>query len=500
MINSSIIISPFHVLILMIFLQFGDDPYLVLVDPGENGEFKEAAETLASLHNAKLEAFDESTMVSLFKKYKPSFVAFVLPPERIDEDLCHRILKAAAELDDDPFIDFEYGFITGGNGKKALDFVNRIKEAWRHKFKNKVSMFGSFSGPCNTKDDPVSAFKAMGLNATINYVNIKLDEKERIESARKNVTSLKGMDALLFFSHGYPNEMCGCFSAKDLRDWNVSFEPAIVVNCSCYNGAPGRWFMLNPRGGIDKGIVSRDDSVALAILDTGVSGYIGGVSPWHGPLACQAFCHVIDDGMRLGEAIKRLLDRLAIEYLPGGIDLAPASEYKFKGEGEKNRRRNSAAVILFGDPALAPFKDKGDSRAYAEYESVENEKIQIRLGFKSMVSGQIAGQDMMIPNNRVLNYFSVKTGNFMKELKMEIYQTIPFSADKFEGAEFSIVSAKSGEYDVPTKQPVCLMEKTAKGGVLHMRIPLDIPAMGTIWTWKIAKDGIDVIVECKTSK
>src|SRR5438105_15387361 len=59
--------------------------------------------------------------------------------------------------------------------------------------------------------------------------------------------------------------------------------------CRVNNGAPGRWYAPGPGGVEDRGVVKRDDSVALAVLDSGVVGYFAGIDPWHGPLALQVF-------------------------------------------------------------------------------------------------------------------------------------------------------------------------------------------------------------------
>ena len=85
--------------------------------------------------------------------------------------------------------------------------------------------------------------------------------------AREALASFSDRDVMLFYSHGYPHEMVACFDAADLRTWNVRFGPAILFNCACYNGAPGRWYHVG-RGGKfeDRGVVAPEKSVALALL------------------------------------------------------------------------------------------------------------------------------------------------------------------------------------------------------------------------------------------
>jgi hypothetical protein len=373
-------------------------PYLVLVDPGKDNEFLPAARAMAALHGATIKHFDpkklDRTLAEL-RKAPPRFVVFVLPPEKIDVDLVHDILMMATRVDDDPFVDFEYGFVTGRDGAAALRFVKRIEAAWKRDFgttvRAKAALFGSWEGSVlpSTTGQSLSALKALGFEATASFVKTRDPEATRRKVARQALADCQGKDALLFFSHGYPHSMEFCYRAKDLREWKTDLSPAILVNCACYNGAPGRWFEAGPKGPIDRGLVAREDSVALAVLDSGVAGYFAGVDPWHGPLAMQVFAHVTDDGLRLGEAAKRMHDRLALDFLPGRIRFEPTLKIKdrFSGEGTVNRRHNGAGMIFYGDPALAPFAKKAKHLLSAEVKAADRERLRVRLSVRPLIDG-----------------------------------------------------------------------------------------------------------------
>ncbi len=142
-------------------------PYLVLVDAGRGDEFLPAAEAMAALHGAALKRFDpaklEDTLAEL-RKVPPRFVVFVLPPEKIDVDLAHQILEMATRVDDDPFVDFEYGFVTGRDGAAALRFVRRIEAAWRRDFGTRAGLLFSWEGAFVPAGRPLSALKALGFS------------------------------------------------------------------------------------------------------------------------------------------------------------------------------------------------------------------------------------------------------------------------------------------------------------------------------------------------
>src|SRR5436305_975477 len=125
---------------------------------------------------------------------------------------------------------------------------------------------------------------------------------------------------------------------------------------------------------------AHEDSVALALLDSGVAAYVAGIDPWHGPLANQAFGYLFDDGLSLGGAAKRMADRLALDFLPGRISFPPTATVgdRFAGEGVTNRRHNGAGMIVYGDPAFAPLAQSASRLAFAEVKR-SGGKLTVRL-------------------------------------------------------------------------------------------------------------------------
>jgi hypothetical protein len=477
---------------------FAEESYLVFVDPGKEGEYMKAAKAMAALHDGKVVQFDPGKpdqILGDLKKAPPHFVAFVLPPDRIDVDLCHAILEMATRVDDDPFTDFEYGFITGRDGGAALRFVLKLAAAHAREFGKRAALFGSWEGKTAPDDRPLNALESLGFEGRLDLVQVRSGEAERSKSARKALASYKGLDVLLFFSHGYPDAMSACFRAQDLRDWHIDLSPAILVNCACYNGAPGRWYAPESGGMKDMGLIASDDSVALAVLDAGVSAYVAGIDPWHGPLANQVFCYIIDDGMRLGEATKRMVDRLALDFLPNRIQYKPTAERRLTGEGTENRRHNGAGMILYGDPAWAPYARSASRRMFAEKEQTEEGTLRLRIGTRPLIKGGTPGVDFMLPMNRLIDYYSVKTQDIMNELSMEIYRVLPLDDMPDPLPAFRVVWARAGSQDVPFKDPQLVIEETPKGRLLHIRVPLDVRPMGNLWPMLLARQGITIVLE-----
>lgn len=473
--------------------------YAVLVDPGPGDAFLPAAQALADFHRASLHRFDAAKLDDAFvelKKLRPDFVVFVLPPEKIDVDLAHAILERSTKRTDDPFCDFEYGFVTGRDGPAAGRFVERIEQAWQREYGRKVTLFGSWEGFFAPPAQSLTAFKALKAEAEARFVRTRDAEPARRKAAREALTSCKGKDLLLFFSHGYPDEMAGCFRAKDLRDGNVDLTSAVLVNCACYNGAPGRWFAPGRDGVEDRGVVARDDSVCLAVLDSGVAGYFAGIDPWHGPLAMQVCGYVFDDGLRLGEAAKRMHDRLALDFLPGRIHFEPALKEpdRFAGEGTSNRRHNGAGMILYGDPAFAPFAQSASRLGFAELKLLDGQKCALRLGTRPLLDGPPA-VDFMVPQNRLFDYYSVKTADLMKELALEVYRVVPLPPGVDRAPALRVKSARCGSKEVPTGPVQAVVEATPSGNRLHVRVPLAVRGADPTWALAIGKEGVTVELE-----
>lgn len=472
---------------------------LVLVHAGPGGEYAPAAEAMARLHGSKVETFDPADLPALedlFKRERPRHVVFILPPASIDVELAHRILEMSVRVDDDPFADFEYGFITGRDGKAAENFVGRIRAAWGRQWTRKAALFGTWEGPVLPPTDNLAAVKAMGLDGSMHLVHMKADGPARAEAARAALDAMKGSDALLFFSHGYPHEMVGCYTAAQLRGWNVDLGPAVLFNSSCYNGCPGRWWEPTGRGFEERPAPAPEGSVALATLDTGVSGAFLGIDPWHGPLTSQVFCYAVDEGLGLGAAAKRMHDRLALEFLPDRIAYAPVAQRRMLGEGVENRRGNGAGMIFYGDPALAPFAAGARPLVSASVNEQGDRGPEIVLTIKPLLSG-FPGPDSMVPHARLMNYYSVRTPqNFMKELAMEFYGVVG-TPRAWRGAvpALRVVSAKVGSTDIPVGEVQAVAEDWHDGPRLHVRVPVAAPMYGTAWAERVMREGAAVVLE-----
>lgn len=486
-------------LMLSAVIAAADPAYLVLVEPGEEGAYLPAANALARHHDGRViefDADDAGALLTLLREHRPRHVAFVLPPQRIDVQLAHHILEVSTQVDDDPFVDFEYGFITGRDGEAALKFVERIIAAWKREYGLRCGFFGSWEGPLvPTIRGSGGAARALGLDISAHLLGVRESDEVRADKARAAMADFAGLDLLLFFSHGYPDRMVACFDAPSLREWKVDFGGSILFNCSCYNGAPGRWWEIGPGGAyVDRGLTGAEDSVALAIIDAGVAGFFGGIDPWHGPLTNQVFLLAVDDGLSLGGAAKRMFDRLALAFLPERIHYAPMDERRFTGEGRGNRLGNGAGMIFYGDPALAPFSRSAAKLLSAKTEAIDDAALLCTIEMKPLLQGAMNAADGMLPQARLMDYYSVRTADVLKELKMEVHRVIPLPEGWTGVAAASVESFVSGEQAVPAGEAQWAVEQTHDGPMLHLRVPIDARMFGTMSQMMIAQRGLTASV------
>jgi len=498
-----------------------DHGYVVLLERGADPEFRPAAERLARLHDAPVEVFDPANLASLQERLRalqPWHAAFVTQPRTIDVQFVQDLIEHLISLDDDPFLDVRFAFITGRDGAAAERFVAATEAARQRTPSGKAAMFGSWEGRTLPPRSAMSALAAQGFEAHTDFVLASDPAEKRTAGTRAALGRAKDLDLLLLFSHGEPDRMDLCFSGHDLRAWDLKLPPSVVVNCACWNGCPGRWWMPGANGFTERPAPALDESVALAMLDTGIAAYVAGVDPWHGPLANQTTMHLVDGGLSLGEAWKAMIDRLALDFAPEPIRLERVADRRFTGEGRDHRRRNAAGMIVFGDPAWAPFAsraprllrasldagpahgaapDHGAPAANAGAARAVPRRLSIECG--PLVRGA-PGDDFMLAHSRLLDYHSARSAEVIKELSLEAVRVIDWPEPLPAAPKIRVVEAFSGDTRIATLPPQAALELDGPMRRLHVRVPIDIRAYGTAQSFMPILKGLRIVLEVEPSE
>ncbi|MDR2981058.1 MAG: hypothetical protein LBV12_02290 [Puniceicoccales bacterium] len=94
-----------------------------------DAEWKQVADYMVQKHNASLVIYDNSVDESRVElaKHMPRYTAFVARPEECGRDYIASIHRLTRRLDDDPYLDTQWGVITGSDAENALRVASSAK-------------------------------------------------------------------------------------------------------------------------------------------------------------------------------------------------------------------------------------------------------------------------------------------------------------------------------------------------------------------------------------
>jgi len=477
------------------------DSYLVLLDRAADPSFRAAAEVLAARHRAAIEPFgaeDLESVTSVVRAAAPRHLAIVVDPRTLDLDFAQRMLVALKDVDDDPFVDVAFAYVTGRDGA-AAERLARKPDALRARATRRAHLFGSWEGPVLPPSAPLTALKALGFTGGSSFVLAADEAPKRTAAARAALAEMRGADALLFFSHGYPDRMEHCLAAGDLAEASTQLDAGVLINCACWNGVTGRWWMEGPQGAVEQAPVAAGNSIALALLDADIGAYVAGLDPWHGPLAMRYAFHLADEGCTIAEAAKETFDRLVLDFAPQPLVLEAPADRSARREGVANRRRNAASIVVFGDPAWAPLERGATHRISARRVTPAAGGQSIRLSVLPLIKGGAPGVDFMVPQGRLIDYHSVRTEDWAAETRLEIYRSIPWDAS-WGVPELTVRSARVGSRDLQLGAIQVLLEQSPLGDRLHVRVPIDERAFGSNVVLEMVQSGAQVELDVQAGE
>jgi hypothetical protein len=344
----------------------GPGGYVVLTTARPGQPYYEVARKLAEHRKSEvIVSFRPGSVklaVGALKQFEPDTVAVVLQREDLDINLVHAFLTASTTLDDDPFVDFAYGFLTAGDAGKAMTFLDNILRSENIMEKpRRVTHAGILSGDGPWERSFAQRFKTSDTLGFEHWsLHIVDTDPDREAFLDENIGMLEGNSLLFLTGHGSPLGVADGYSGRQIVRANLDLFPAVVVCCACYTGTVHTAYRQRS-GYTIKQVVDEDDSFALAILHGGATGYYAGVGSWHGLLAMETRDMVYRLGLPCGETARRMYNRIVLARgkQPFEFDRmevgAPADE-------ERGNRRvlTASSMVFFGDPALQPFGPERD--------------------------------------------------------------------------------------------------------------------------------------------
>ena len=348
-----------------------DIRYLVVSLVPADSDFDKAVRHLAERHGCEVLHARPSEVESLIvelRRLQPNHVAFLVDPDDLEQNLVARVMKLSTKMDDDPFVDFAYGFITGRDGQAAM----RLIDASISKQTNtaaSIAQFGVASAELPKSIQQTSAWPlGRGSVPVTSYMSRgETDDTRDQRFIEESMVKMARQPILLFASHGYPNGLVGGPKAKDIR--GRDFGGSVALNIACYTGVTKSWYEDDwATGQVRKHDVDREDSFCLQMIDNGVAGYVAYICPRPaGPTMMGDALFVATSGKSMGQLRQEDANSIVLAHLLSGSDSLQISEASDGTSIVPNRkpgesvRRWSTGGILIGDPAFHPFSKKPGS-------------------------------------------------------------------------------------------------------------------------------------------
>lgn len=395
-----------------------DSDYCVisLVEAGDS--YHLAVDELVQFHQADLLTANPNDIEALLpklQKISPEFVAVVVRPDDFDINLARQMMRLATQIDDDPFLDFAYGFVTGATAEDAVALV-RAGQSKPLSELPRTTMVGVGSARISTSRETKIPLRKQSLTQTVHLLSSKptedgTDPNRDVESLEKIMPTLDGTPLIVFAGHGYPREVVGGPTFEHLE--GRKFDRAVVLNIACYTGVTGRWFETDwSKAQTVQKQVPTEESFCLSLLKTGVAGYVSYACPRPaGPTMLAESITVAISGESLGELRRRRGNNVVLAHLQLGGKKLALNEMR---DGDTVKRQSiqdiltemSSGGVLFGDPAFRPFQNRvGESPIQTSVKKDKNRRL-VRVDIRgsnwfSFAADQLFMWDERTPSLRI---------------------------------------------------------------------------------------------------
>ncbi|MDQ7779066.1 MAG: lanthionine synthetase LanC family protein [Planctomycetota bacterium] len=368
---------------------------VVLTNAPKGDPCSDAATKLAKHRGTFVTRFDVDRLFPLRRKLRqlqPRYVCFVLKPQDIDANLQRRMLAMSTRMDDDPFCDFAYGFITGRAPQDAVNMIDGMIRSEKEEPPRTI-VAASVASDCKSfvgegADAPALELGYKGKHI---YWGCIEGDPDVVSFVATHIRELQKQRVLCLYGCGDP-EGIWLFSDERNSDsskhWKfdpekvgqdpngempritadrfrgLDFCPAVVWSGTCHSGVPHRAFVeddiVSTFGTVDnitEYIVPEDRSLCLAILGCGPSAFLGPIGANHGFSCTVEIYRAMMTGMSLGDVMRSRYNEILLGagskldihlFEPGEPHLV-----------EDAMRGGGANRLLYGDPMYVPFKAGG---------------------------------------------------------------------------------------------------------------------------------------------
>ena len=294
---------------------------------------------------------DPASIIAALAPAESGDAILVVPPGVIDVNFAWRLLTLASSLDDDPFVDVRYGFLTGATPDDALAFLQRSAQVRAGSLAIAPRLLDCF-GPNQLDTDKVIVHRRLFWAGWLSgKLKCRGMNNGRRGFADGSLDTLAGHGVYHFGGHGYPDRIDQGLTAEQLS--RADLGTSIAFNGACSTGVTDRAFERSASGWSERRYAP-DDSFCLTMLNQPVVAYLAATHPDHGVPVYQEMEHLFTTGGSMGEAIKHTYDAVVIgnsgklpafPKLSGGAPIQPMTPTEIMLTG-------SASRVLYGDPTL----------------------------------------------------------------------------------------------------------------------------------------------------
>ncbi len=418
--------------------------YVIVTDANSMNSRDSYAEVVKELSKLRKPAavlnLNENGFGDLFDKLRalePDYVAFVVPPEKIEANFVGAVFEGLTALDEDPYLDCPFGYITGATPADALKLVlnTAAAQARPDKVEKKFVAIGhTFAendlGPFATQQ--ANRYKTYGYEtAEINPID---NSTQWQRNADREIQKLNGASLVFLAGHGMGNMSCTIAGGKF---GSVELQSAVVVNGTChsavtnirYDSKDRFWTMQTTR-------IKPEESVCLNFIKAGAIGQFASTASSGWQNVAFAITKFFRQGQSLGRALQESLND---KIRKAGIKKIHIIPFR---DGQKSPQalgkdenpggiQSISRVILIGDPAYRPFPRKlariSPRNRINDYSGLPPEQRQIRKLIDEL-------SDPQAPRFEALNKLIRIGGDAVPELINEMKTSNDWQIPKALGA------------------------------------------------------------------
>jgi len=429
--------------------------YVVVTTVGSSDPYYVVAQALAAHRGGTILEFDVSDLPSLMEALKGAgarYVAVVVRPLEMDINFNRAFIMNSTTLDDDPFPDFSWGYITGPTPEVAMDFVlNMIKAETEDVEDLPLDIAGYSVTSFNYRMTSTNSFTDYVSDS---YVDLYLEENDT-GSGRDffllNSNDLEGCKLIDISGNGDPH-MTRLFEGGNFDPvppvWpydplkiedpvnarmgitpenlsGMDLYPAVMFSGTCHSGVPERALIEGDIAATfgDTGStvrfynMSEDFSLFNRIIRNNVTGYFAPIGANHGFNSYYDQWNALRFHEPLGDIQKRSVDQVVMGFLGNRPNLCLYDEGELSGPSDilpsgtfdpedwpsaASMLGGKANRVYYGDPYYDPFKNDHDANlnlTAVKYEHINDTTLDLNISYH-----RPASTDIWFPNWDMYHY------------------------------------------------------------------------------------------------